>query len=282
MQRGTKVAAALLGGVAATAATLAFGAQRWNRGTDECVARLRASESREPLPSYARENLAGLPEAVARYFEFALLPGQSRIRRAQVRHTGELRTGATAAWSRFTSVEHFSVQPPGFVWDAKVEAAPVFLRVRDDYVGAAGASLAKLAGLVTVGELQPTAQLASASLARYLAESVWLPTALLPNENVSWTSLCDRSARVTLRDGEHGASLDVRFGAEGQIERFSTLRYRDVGGALVLTPWAGHLRAYTRIAGMMVPAEAEVEWLPPEGAVAVWRGRLVRASYEFA
>lgn len=284
MQRQTRVAAALLGGAAlTTVATLAFGSQRWKGATAERVERLQRAQSREARPSYSRESLGGLPEAVVRYFEFALLPGQSQIRRARLRHEGELRAGAAAPWSSFTSVEYFSVRPPGFVWDASVQASPWFsLRVRDSYVDGGGASLAKLAGLVTVGEPPPSPQLASAALARYLAESAWLPTALLPSESLAWTALGERSARVTLRDGEQSASLEVEFGEEGEIVRVSTLRYREVGDTLVLTPWAGRYRAYTRIQGMMIPAEAEVEWSPPEGPVVVWRGRVVRAEYEFA
>ncbi|MGP6189324.1 MAG: DUF6920 family protein [Vulcanimicrobiaceae bacterium] len=283
MQRRTQVVAGLLGGVAATTvATWALGAQRWKRETGESVARLRRSESRESEPAYSRDDLTGLPEPVVRYFQFALLPGQSRIRRAQLRHAGELRENAAAAWMRFTSVEHLSVRPPGFVWDANVDAPLFRLRVRDSYFDAGGASVAKLGGLITVAEIGPSPQLASASLARYLAESAWLPTALLPSKNLRWESLGERSARVMLRDGEQGASLDVEFGAGGEIERVSTLRYREAGGALVLTPWAGRLREYRRIAGMMVPMEGEVEWRPPEGAVTVWRGRLLRAGYEFA
>ena len=283
MRRETRIAAALLGGAAATTvATLAFGARRWQHATAEEVERLHHDESREAFPPYSRESLAGLPEPVARYFEFALLPGASRVRRARFRHAGELRADASAAWSVFTSVEEFSVRPPGFVWDATVQVAPLLsVRVRDSYVAGGGWSLAKLAGLVTVAELQASPQLASAALARYLAESAWLPTALLPSENLGWAALGERSARVTLRDGAELASLDVEFGAAGEIERVSTLRYREVGGALVLTPWGGRFRAYTRIQGMMIPTEAEIEWVLPEGPLPVWRGRLVRAEYEF-
>lgn len=281
MQRKTGVVAVVLGGVAATAVTLALGSRHWHRATVESVARMHRAES-GALPAYSRESLTGLPEPVVRYFEFALLPGQSQVRRARFQQRGELRSGAEAAWSGFTAVEYFSVQRPGFVWDARIEMAPVPLRVRDSYVAGDGASLARLAGLVTVDEQPPSPRLSSASLARYLAEAAWLPTALLPSAHLGWTALGERSARVTLRDGEESASVDVEFGDGGEIARISTLRYRKVGSALVLTPWAGRFRDYSRRAGMMVPAEAEVEWFPPESAVAVWRGRIERAEYEFA
>jgi len=100
---------------------------------------------------------------------------------------------------------------------------------------------------------------ASASLVRYLAEAAWLPTALLPSENLTWAPIDDRSARATLTDATTRVSLDVHFGAQGEIVSVSTLRHRDENGVLVLTPWGGRYRDYTSIQGMMIPMAADVE-----------------------
>ena len=156
----------------------------------------------------------------------------------------------------------------------------VSIRIRDSYIRGAGASEAKLAGLVPLGR-QSTPEVATASLVRYLAEAAWIPTALLPGEGITWTEVDHTTARATLTDLETTVWIDVQFGEHGGIERVSTMRYRDVNGSLVRTPWIGYFRDYACTQGMMIPMAADVQWGLPEGALSVWRGRILTAEYQF-
>src|SRR5690606_23810556 len=124
-------------------------------------------------------------------------------------------------------------------------------------------------------------ELASSALHRYLAESAWLPTALLPRDGLQWEAVNGSTARVTLRDSGVEVSLDVHFAASGAIERVEADRYRDVNGEAVLTPFVGRFRAYGEVDGMRIPLEAEVEWLLPAGPLSYWRGRITDIAYEF-
>jgi hypothetical protein len=92
----------------------------------------------------------------------------------------------------------------------------------------------------------------------------------------------DGGARATLADHGVTVTVEVEFGPGGEIARVSALRYRAVGGKPVLTRWTGRYFHYARVAGMMIPLEAEVSWSPPEGEFAVWRGRVADARYRFA
>ncbi|MGI8509922.1 MAG: DUF6544 family protein [Gemmatimonadaceae bacterium] len=124
--------------------------------------------------------------------------------------------------------------------------------------------------------------MASAELLRYLAEAVWLPTALLPSARVSWTPVSDTVAIATLTDDQTSTTLDVYFGERGEIVRIATMRYRDVDGTPVLTPWVGHFGNYQRVKGMMIPMSGDVEWVLPGGLFPYWRTHVVSADYEFA
>src|SRR6185503_15227427 len=79
MASWTRIGAAALGGaLAGTVATLVAGTVLWNRASARAVARLDAlalTGRNVPRPTFSREQLAGLPGPVARYFEFALTPG---------------------------------------------------------------------------------------------------------------------------------------------------------------------------------------------------------------
>lgn len=278
--RVTLIAAgALVGGVAGAAV---LGARAWDRATSRAVARVVAAGRGAHPRTFRAEALVGLPAPVARYFEFALTPGQPLVRTARVEHAGEFRTSLDAAWSPFRSVQHVSADPPGFVWDARIDIVPVVgVRVRDGYLAGEAGMLGKVAALVPVVDQQGSPELAAGALHRYLAESAWLPTSLLPREGLVWEAVDDSTARVTLTDAGVTVSLDVHFAASGRIERVEAERYRDVGGVGVLTPFVGHYRDYVEVEGMRIPGEGEVEWILPEGRFSYWRGRVERIEYDF-
>jgi hypothetical protein len=233
------------------------------------------------LSTFDPSRLEGLPAPVTRYFAFALSPGQRIIGRAHLRSTGTF-AAKPNAWAPFTAEQHVRTEPPEFVWNARIAMMPLVpVRVRDSYVGGEGSMRATLAGLVPIVSQHGTPEMAAASLQRFLAEAVWYPTALLPREGLSWSAIDDTSARVTLTDGPTTVSLDVTFGSRGEIETISTMRYRDVKGTPVATPWVGHHRDYMRLSGMMIPTAGDVAWVLPTGPEPYWRGRLISATFDW-
>lgn len=283
MRRWARVMAAVAGGVAGSAAAaIATGTFLWSRSTARAVGRLAPSGT---AGTFTRDQLAGLPDLVVRYFEFALRPdqspGQPLLRTARIEHAGEFRGSLDAPWSPFTSVQHVSADPPGFVWDAKIRMSPLLaVRVRDSYLEGTGSMRASLAGVIPVLNAWGRTDLASGALHRYLAEAVWLPTALLPRPGLTWEPIDGDSARATLTDFGVSVSLDFRFNDKGEVVSvYTPARYRDVNGEGVPTPWEGHFRGYERMDGVMVPREGEVAWILPEGRLTYWRGRVVGVGY---
>ena len=283
VKRWTRRAAMAAGGIVAAASmVVVIGMLRWNCESKRLVTRLMTDAGREPdhagkLPRDARRD--ALPAPVARYFAFAL-PGDRRpIRHARLRFAGTFASRPNE-WTRFTAEQHVSADPPAFVWDARIDMVPLVpVRVRDSYVGGTGAMCARLGTVIPVVDQHGTPEMAAASLLRFLAEAVWLPTALLPRDGLSWTAIDDSSARVTLTDGPTTVWMDVQFGSHGEIATVFALRHRDVNGTPVLTPWFARHSDYAPVDGMMIPTSGEVAWLPAEGRTPYWRGRVVEATY---
>lgn len=287
MKRSMKTGAAVVGGVAlGTVAVATIGRVMWTRSTSQAFSRLTAlaatSHGTDSTGTFSPDQLTGLPAPVARFFEFALTPGQPLIRTARVHWEGEFRLRPDAKWSPFTAEQRFSVRPPGFVWDARIRMAPlVSVRVRDQYIAGEGAMLGKVAALVPVVNQRGTSEMAESALARYLGEALWFPAALLPAAGVVWTPIDDSTARATLTDGAITVSGDFRFASRGEIVDVRMTRYRDVNGRGVLTPFEAVVTGeYRRIAGTMVPSAAEVAWVLPEGRFAYWRGRPRTVEYD--
>jgi hypothetical protein len=221
-----------------------------------------------------------LPRCVRRYFEFAFASCRARARYARLTQRGEMRGDEHQHWSPFRATESLDLAPRSFAWSATMLLFGVVpISIRDEYRTGRGASQARLAGLVPLAAQAGTPEVASASLLRYLAEGAWLPTLLLPSPHLQWEDRGELRARATLTDRGTTVFADFAFTDSGAITTVTAVRYRDVHGIPILTPWVGRYRAYARVAGMMIPLAADVSWVLPGGEMNVWRGRIVRADY---
>lgn len=257
------------------------GAANWKSKTETLVQKVKLSASTNGGTTISFNKFDDLPIPVAKYFRFALKGGQPLIRTARIRHEGEF--SLNGKWIPFASTQNFSVHPPGFVWDADMKMNGLMnVRVRDGYVAGRGSMTAKVLSLVSVMDAHDDPRLDAGALQRYLAEAAWLPTALLPSENLKWTAIDDRKALATLSDSGTTASLEFSFSETGEITRvFAPTRFYEVKGKYKMFPWAGRLWNYKETNGMMIPMEGEVEWQMPEGNAPYWKGRIVEAQYDF-
>ena len=137
---------------------------------------------------------------------------------------------------------------------------------------------------VHVPREQGGAELKAGALQRYLAEAVWLPTALLPSDTLQWSAIDEQRALATLTDSGLSVSLEFSFNDTGEITGIYTpgRYYLEDGGNYKLMPWAGYHRAYEARSGMRIPIEGEVEWQLPNGRLPYCKLKIVGIEYEFA
>lgn len=273
------VAVVLLAG---TWATLQYGATRWHADSNTLRARMLAQQP-AARSTYDAAEIRNLPFPVQRYFATVLQPGVTHARSAHVATEGLFLMDVDAGkWTPFTAEQIITTAPAGFDWSAKMRIFPgIDVLVRDSYVEGAGRLHAAIGGLVTVAEAGGSPSAAEGELLRYLAEGVWVPTALLPRYGVRWTDIDGRRALATLTDGATTASLEFRFGANGLVtEVYSPARPRIVGERVLPTPWLGQWSHYEQHQGMLVPTTGEVAWVLPEGALSYWKGRVVDVAYD--
>ena len=247
---------------------------RSRTGTEsETDAETDADETFEP------GDVEALPAPVRRYFETVLDEGQPHVRTVRLEQVGEFRLGgADAGWKPLEATQHYTVDPPGFVWDATIDVAPLLpARVVDAYAHGEGYLRGKLLSTITVVDVGPDPEMNESELVRYLAETPWFPTALLPAAGVEWEPIDERSARATLEHDGNEASVVFHFDDENLIERVTTGRYRQEDDAMA--PWEGRFWAYEQHNGMRIPTEAEVAWDLPAGEVSYWRARIEAIEY---
>lgn len=283
----------LLGWVALSAAAIvttaagltALGSRRWTEATRALIARLDGARVAPAVARYDERTLDGLPAPVQRYFRAALTDGQPMILAADIAQEGTFKMSEAAVrWKPFTSGQHVTVSPPGFVWDGRILLAPgLAVRVHDAYLEGEGLLRPAILGLYALEGQQGTGAIARGELLRYLAETIWYPTALLPGQGVAWRAVDDESAEATLADGALSVTMLFRFGDDGLV---TTILAADRGrlgeDGTTPVPWECRLSDYRRVHGMMIPHVGEVAWLLPERDASYYRGRVTALAYEFA
>jgi hypothetical protein len=268
----------------AIAAMIIFGNIHWQNDTQMLRQRLPPKHGPMQPCTYDLKELENLPAPVQRYFETALTPGQPMIFEMTASHTGQFSLSETQPqWVPFHSQQLARMQPVGFDWDGRIRIAPgIQCFVHDAYIAGEGILHATLFGLFTLTKLQGTPEIAQGELLRFLAESAWYPTALLPSQGVTWEAIDDRRARARFTDGKTTVAVEFRFGDDGLIQSvYTPARYRIVQGKLTTTPWQCQLWNYQKREGMMVPIDGEVAWALPTGLLPYWRGHLSNIKYEF-
>jgi hypothetical protein len=224
------------------------------------------------------------PEPVQRYLLRALGATTAAVTRAQLRQQGELRTDPRSRrWYAFTANEVVDPVDVSFSWTARVRIAPwIHLRVDDGYARGRGTGRVKLQSAITIMSDAGTAELHAAALLRFLAESPWYPSALLPSTHLRWCAVDHTRATACLTD--HGVTVEVefRFDDAGDIVgMYAPARPRKTSTGYTLDAWEGHFIDYADRAGLRVPLHGEVGWYVDGAWACVWRGRIVEAHYQF-
>ena len=108
--------------VGLTAEVLALRA--FSRLVHSDVQALAGCAARAKTGVVAEDMLGGLPEPAQRYLRYTGIVGKPLVRAVYLRQQGTVRL-AGQRWIPLQPQEWFSVQPPGFVWDATMRVAGI-------------------------------------------------------------------------------------------------------------------------------------------------------------
>jgi uncharacterized protein DUF6544 len=191
-----------------------------------------------------------------------------------LRQSGEIRANLRDPWRPFSAEQVISIHQPGFVWLARMHAAPLSsARVLDCYVDGKGLLEARLFGSLRLARAAGP-QADKGELMRYLAELAWAPHAMLHNTQLSWREIDTTTVEVSAESpaGPARVRLIVENGDITRVEADD--RPRMVGRRLVPTRWQGRCSDYREMNGCRIPTRAAVSWLLEDGPFEYWRGRL--------
>lgn len=270
-------AAAVIAGLGA--AVPALGRARFGRLVRQDVETLFESATLRVGRAEAAAAWGTLPPPVQRYLQFAAGDSAPDIRTARLRHDGLFRTSPDAKWLDIDGREYFTTATPGFVWHARVRAAPgIWIEARDALLHERGHMLVKLLSAIPLADARGT-EIDQGATLRWLAEAAWFPYAFVAPP-VRWTAIDDRTAAATISYEGPPARAVFEIDDEGRLTRLRAERYRDLGnGRAALTRWGGDYLEYREFEGFRVPTVVEVGWELDSGWFAYARFHVRAVDY---
>lgn len=209
-------------------------------------------------------DIKGLPSSVQKWLEFSQVLGKERIVTIKVDQKAEMRLEKEQSWMPLTSRQYFTTNEPGFIWIAKIKAAPLIHIVgKDKYLDGKGNMLIKIMSLVTVADGKGK-EVDQGTLLRFLAETVWFPTAAL-EDYINWEEINDNSAKATMTYGNIKASGIFTFGDNGEVKNFTAQRFKELNGEYSLETWSIDVSAYKDFSGIKIPTKGEITWKLADG-----------------
>jgi hypothetical protein len=236
------------------------------------VEELFAQSNNISAKTFNYEQLSDLPEPVQRYFRHVLKDGQPYIIYVRLTHDGQFRAGLDKDFTNIEGEQYFTAEKPKFIWKGTTS----MFAARDMYVADKGRLIVTLFSLFTIvngsgenfneGELQ-----------RWLAESVWFPTNLLPSERNQWSPTDANSAKLSFKYGAVSFSYIVTFNEVGEITQMETQRFL---GEEKREAWLCKMMDYREINGVIVPMKAEAIWKLEKGEVSYARFNVKKIEFD--
>jgi hypothetical protein len=162
-------------------------------------------------------------------------------------------------WMSATAVQYTTMENPAFIWSVDVKMNPLLsFRGRDKFEEGKGRMLIKMNSLINVVNEQGE-KLDEGTLQRYLGEMVWFPTLAL-SSYISWEQTDEYSAKATMNYKGTSGSGTFYFNAQGDITKFSALRYKGNETDAKRHEWVMNISEYSTFEGIKVPSVMTSTW----------------------
>jgi Family of unknown function (DUF6544) len=200
-----------------------------------------------------------LAESAVHYLTHAIRPGAPIPRTADIDFTGQLRLRPGGPWLRFRARETL-VSASGFVFSARAWLGPLPVTTHDRYLDGHAHSRIRLLGVLPiVTRRSPDADRAMRS--RLVVESVWLPSAFLPDAGADWAEE-NGGLRLTIPIHGEDVQADLQVGPSGELQAMRLNRWSDLTDERTYTsiPFETRVEAERRFGDYVIPSQLRSAW----------------------
>jgi hypothetical protein len=216
-------------------------------------------EARNRGPSDPETLNTRLPPRALHYLTHAILPGAPIPRTADIVFTGQLRLQPRGPWLPFRARETL-LAASGFVFSARARRGPLPVTTKDRYLDGHADSRIRLFGVLPiVTKRGPDAD--RAMRGRLVVESVWLPSAFLPDAGAAWAEE-DGCLRLTLPVHGEDVQASLLVGTSGELHAMRLDRWSDLTDDRTYTsiPFETRVEAERRFGDYTIPSQLRSAW----------------------
>ncbi|WP_199330844.1 MULTISPECIES: DUF6920 family protein [unclassified Calothrix] len=209
---------------------------------------------------FTADMVADLPAPVQRYFLHAIAPGTLLATAVSLKMSGIFRMAQDKPWIPMQATEIIATLK-GFVWKPIIGKSLFTFAGADYYANQSGRMRFFLWGLIPIVNAH-NADINRSSIGRFVAELIWLPSALLPQNGVTWQAIDDNTIQANLKIDGEPVTLTMTIDAAGKLLKLSLLRWGEYteNGDFNYIPFGGEIAAEKTFGGWTIPYQMSVGW----------------------
>jgi len=200
--------------------------------------------------------------------------------RVIVTQQGSMRSKPAGPWMSFNATQHYTVDPPGFIWSSQIEAAHMItIAGRDKFEDGKGNMIIKPLYLYKIADTSGP-EMDQGTMLRFMGELIWFPEAATM-DYFRWEKINSTSAAVTMTFNGTTAKGVFTFDDNGLVKSFSAERFGNFDGQFRKEMWEVRVIEHREINGHLIGNKCEVTWNLKEGDFTWLKLEVNDVSYEF-
>ena len=248
---------------------------------DRLVKEIWRSLKTQPINTvFTPDMVAGLDEPVQKYFLHSIAPGTPLASYVELEMSGGFRFQPEAEWLPMQAKEIISASA-GFVWQADIGKGAFKFSGADYHNRGEGRTKFSLWGLIPLVDAQND-NIDRSSGGRFAVEYVWLPSALLPQNDVAWQAIDKNTIQANFQLDDEPITLTLNINDDGKLLSVSLLRWSNSteDKSWQYIPFGGKVEAEATFDGYTVPTQLNVGyWFGTDKYWAFFQATVSRAEF---
>jgi hypothetical protein len=210
--------------------------------------------------TFTTEMVAELPQPVQRYFLHAIQPGTPLANSVKLKMNGSFRLSPDKPWLPMQAEQIISAFK-GFVWKAKIGSGLIKFIGSDYYFNNFGKTRFSIWGIIPVVNAH-NQDITRSAIGRFVGESFWLPSALLPQNGVIWQAIDDNTIEANMKIDRESVTLTFIIDSNGKLLKMCLPRWGDKteDSSYAYIPFGGEVLEERTFEGFTIPSQINAGW----------------------
>ncbi|WP_193195519.1 DUF6920 family protein [Nostoc sp. MG11] len=220
----------------------------------------RSLESSPAEHRFTKDMVAELPAPVQRYFLHSIAPGTPLASSISLEMSGSFRMAQDKPWIPMRAKQITSALK-GFVWRPVIGSGLFKFMGVDYYANKSGRMRFSLGGLIPLVNAH-SPDITRSAIGRFAGEFFWLPSALLPQRNVIWKAIDERTIQASLKVDGEPITLTLVTDLDGKVLKLSLPRWGEhkEDSSYTYIPFGGEFPEEHTFGGFTIPSQISAGW----------------------